>query len=193
MKTNKVSTSVCASTQSRSKHVICAAIVYLILSLVALFFASRAYSENLPISAATSESHFYLLESTAVVVALDSIPIDSDVEYGGSIVTCDKRQGYTYTKAVTQDQTLAVSFETSVPKSWGACKIVGRYHSHPASAPYGEYFSPGDIQTAVLENLPIYLLVCRTGSKKVYRPGAKTTVLNVSGHLVRVSSGDWLQ
>lgn len=178
-------------TSSRTIIIVCLAWIV----LVTMMCFSCASANNLPTSEANDDSPTFVDMDSAARYALSNIGRTHDSEFGGSLVRCARRDGTVLvaTSATTQGLELSVSFNTSVPRSWRLCEIIGRYHSHPTNAPYGEYFSPGDIQTAESEKLPVYLLVSKTGQMKVFRPGkSPKTFLKISGHLVRVSLGELL-
>lgn len=153
-----------------------------------LLISSTAFASGLPISSANVSSPTFTSIHEAAIYGMSQIPL-STVEYGGSVVQCGDT--IVATEPVTSQQALTVSFETSVPKSFGKCAVVARYHSHPRTAPYGEYFSTADIASARAEKVPVYMLNQQNSTMRVFTPKkTSTTALKISGHLVIVSKGE---
>lgn len=155
---------------------------------LAALVSSTAFASSFPISSATSSSPTFDDVSNAAIYGMSQIP-QENVEYGGSIVKCGDK--IVTTEPVTENQQLSVQYETSVPKSFGKCDIVGYYHSHPKSAPMPEYFSSADVMLARSAKVPVYMLNQQNGEMRVFVPKkTSTTALKISGHLVLVSKGE---
>ncbi len=189
MKTKTANTQACASTQSRSKHIIVATLIYLVLTLAAVcaFASPPPVSMTVPVAYDTIDD----AAKTGMVV-IRGLEGSQHVEFGGSVVKCLGTKGYMFSMPVTTGQEAAVFWQTKAPNELGTCEIVARFHSHPKSE-FDDYFSPLDLRMAHAEKVPVYLLVVRNETMKVYRPGvSKRTPLKVSGVLMSVSRGEKL-
>lgn len=193
MKTKTANTQACALTQSRSKHIIIAALIYMLFMLVAAFAIRIASASALPVSMTVPIAYDTIDDAARTgMVTIAGLAGSKTVEFGGSVVTCQGINGYMFSMPVTSGLEAAVFWETKAPTKLGKCEVVARFHSHP-KAEFDDYFSPIDLRMAHSEKVPVYLLVVRTASFKVYRPGvSKRTPLKVSGVLMSVSLGEKL-
>jgi proteasome lid subunit RPN8/RPN11 len=147
--------------------------------LALLAFFSIAHAQTAPTSHwITDQDGFKTIDAAAVAGITSITAISKDFEYAG-VVFEYKNEGessprYYFTQPITTQSDGAVgTFNIVTPKG---SKIVALFHTHPY-APFNEYFSNADVETAEGMKWVSYVGVIGKDSLRTikYEPGKTST------------------
>lgn len=129
---------------------------------VALAFAARSHSADIPVSVADPAQPAFATPNEAARAALAaSISLSRIVEYAGAVYYADDE--YHYTVPVTSGDSRDVQGYRIAITRRGT--VVALYHTHPQGVvdDASQYFSPADVATANGMHVVSYIGVIRSG------------------------------
>lgn len=97
----------------------------------------------------------YSTERLAALAALERLPKNSKVEYGGGIVKC--YGAYWYTEPATSNDSTRIELAVDVPMTWKGCEISAYYHSHTENNVVSNFFSGQDFVGAYIYHANSYI------------------------------------